>query len=233
MDKKVLTQLRKELALLPSSGNIKCFLLYGSIFKKKQAEIKDTDIIIILNDVSANVDDLFTFIYKNFPNPDFHLYSMDEIENDVSFFTREFVLEYLSKAFCLYGENVLIDTFQSVTNQQYKESLFIRSIEYVQMVRKVHYSEKYELSYKQSFQKKYVVRLSRSILLFKGLVSYDELDTLSDDQILDLLIRKNLLLEQVHPGGIESWSFEDCYKVFCKIANTLKDCKKDLGSFKN
>lgn len=228
MDKKELTKLKKELSSLPSSDNVRCFLLYGSIFKKKKSQIKDTDIIIVLNDISLNTDDLFAFIFKNFPQPDIHIYSVDEIEHDISFYTREFVLEYLAKAFCLYGENILITKFTSVTNQQYRESLFIRSIEYVQMGRKVYFSEKYDVTYKEYFLKKYSVRLARSILLFKGLARYDALDKLSDDQILKTLQQKNLLQENVYSKGIGLWSLEDCYRVFCGIGMNLIGSKNDL-----
>lgn len=67
------------------SVNLECLLLYGSIFKKQRSKVKDTDIIVVLKKFNEDVEELFDFIFENFPNPDFHIYLVEEIESNTAF----------------------------------------------------------------------------------------------------------------------------------------------------
>ncbi len=100
------------------------------------------------------------------------------------------------------------------------------------MVRKVYFSEKHTAEYKLHFLKKYIVRLSRNILLFKNITSYDHLDTISADQLLEILKQHNLLAKDYDWPIDDSKTIEYYYGLFCEISVNLIDCKKELDSKK-
>jgi hypothetical protein len=228
VDPLAIDNLKNEISRLRCGDNVACFLLYGSIFEKKE-KINDTDIIVVLKDISLNSDELSDFIFRKFHNPDFHLYSLDEVDNNLSFFTREYVLEYLAKGVSLYGENIFQKKFAEITKSQYLESILIRSIEHVQMVRKVYFSQKHTPEYKLSYVKKYSIRVARNILLFRGISDYVSLDALSPDQILELLKKNNLLTSKNDSFENSANSLEHYYRIFCDISVNLINCKKELS----
>lgn len=220
-----LKKLQAELSSLQCRDNVQCFLLYGSIHYKKQEDINDTDIIIIVDDITCDMDELFGFIYKNFNNPDFHIYTTEEVEEGLSYWTREFILEYLAKALCIYGENILKAKFAQITDQQYKESMLIRSIEYMQRVRRVYYSKIYNQNDKLQYIEKYTVRLAKSILMLYEICNHDDLDRLYGEDVIDLLRANNLLDDEFTLKGA---TLDVCYQIFCRVGDNLTDCKHKL-----
>lgn len=225
-------KIKNEISLFKCAENICCILLYGSALKKTSLEdIKDTDIIIVLDDIKSDITELFDYIFKNFHDTDFHLYAIAEIEGDLSYFTREYVLEYLSKGVCLYGENIFQNKFKEVTKQQYTESILIRSIEHTQMVRKIYFSEKYNLEYKTYYVKKYIVRLAKNILLYKGIMDYDRLDELTNEEVIRVLINNNLLDKRYDlpwDDHLKQVSIGLYYDLFCEIGTNLLNCRTEL-----
>lgn len=230
MHKPNLGELSSRLALLSCKDNIDCFLLYGSIFRKEDGvNLNDTDIIIVLRDIKRDTRDLFDFIFSEFPNPDFHTYTSEEIEKGVSFFSREYVLEYLSKGICLLGSNIFLNKFISVSDHQYRRSILIRSIEHVQMVRKIYYSPKHSAVYKLFFVKKYIIRLSRNILLFRKLIRYDQLDLLSDAEVIELIKKYGILLTKYSFLENSKEDLEYYFQIFCAIGANLIACRNDIS----
>ncbi|MEI7512319.1 MAG: hypothetical protein WCK01_02560 [Candidatus Uhrbacteria bacterium] len=228
MEKKEIVRLKKGLSQLPCIDNVECFLLYGSIFKKKRSDIKDTDIIIVLKDIRRNVDGLFCYIFKNFPNPDFHVYDVKEIERGTAFLTREYVMEYLSDALCLYGTNPFIKTYNDVSRLQYRRSVLIRSIEHVQMTRKVFYSKRHHVEYKLTYLRKYIVRLAKNLILFKGISSHAELDGLAYGYIMNILQKNGMLEKQRRILGVGEAALQANYDLFCSLSSNLIQCKEEL-----
>lgn len=220
--------LQCEVNQLRSKSNILCFLLYGSILKESdQSRIKDTDIILVLRDLSFDSSDIFEFIHKRFYNPDFHVYGAEELRSGLSHFTREYVMEYLAKAKCLFGTNVFVDLFSQVSTRQYKESILIRSIEHTQMVRKVFFSTKYTTEHKIEYLRKYIIRLSRNILLFKKLASYTELDKLSDVEIVEM-VQVIIKTEESFAELLQSAYLPSLYKLFVMTSAFLLECKNEV-----
>ncbi len=220
--------LKKEIEQLPCRDNIACFLLYGSILKKKKFE--DVDIIIVVKDIKINIDSLFTLVYTKFPKPDFHLYSVEEIESNLSFFTREYVMEYLAKALCVFGENPFKTKFNEVTHFQYQQSLLVRSIEHVQMVRKVFFSQKCDYGYKEYYLKKYFNRLAKNLLLFRGICDYERVNTLSEKKVIKILVENKILKRSYSSRNFSKNNLSNLFEVFCEMGKNLILCKRDLLS---
>lgn len=219
-----------DISQLPCASNITCVFFYGSIYKKiLKADIHDTDMTIVIKDDKVDITPLLVLLQKYFENLDFHIYTDSEIKNGLSFFTREFVLEYITKGLCVYGKNVLHDQYKKVTKNQYVESIFIRSVEYLQMVRKVYYSNSYNFDYKLNYLKKYVIRLARCIILMKGYALWDELERMPPNQILSLLFEKKHLRKEfkVEVRGSER-SLEYYYRLFCDIGKNLHEIRRSL-----
>lgn len=224
-------KISSEIAQLPCASNIICVYIYGSIYKQiHKADIHDTDMAIVIKDERVDISSLFVFLRKYFENIDFHLYTNSEIENDLSFFTREFVLEYVTKGLCVYGENVLWKQYKKVTKEQYVESIFIRSVEYLQMVRKVYYSNVYSSEYKISYLKKYTTRLARCIILMRGYALWDELERMSSNQIMSLLFEKKHLQQKfVTEVNNSEETLDHYYQLFCNIGENLHKIRRDLN----
>lgn len=222
---------KREVSRLNCRRNIRCLLFYGTILKKC-AKVNDVDVIVVLKDIKSDSSALFELLFKEFENVDFHVYSIDEIEGGLSYFTREYITEYLSKGYCIYGENVFKTLYKKVTRRQYRRSILIRSIEHVQMVRKVLFSKKYSLPYKYFFLRKYIIRLSKNILLFKRIMNYDDLSVLTDTQILSTMKSYGLIPVNSTLSPIKSrMGLVQDFRLFCDISSNLITCKKELGMF--
>jgi hypothetical protein len=119
-----------------------------------------------------------------------------------------------------------------VTRKQYRRSILIRSIEHVQLVRKVFFTKKYSLEYKQFFLRKYIIRLSKNILLFKNVMSYDDLSVLTNTQILSIMKSHGLILDEFDLSRMKTKKdLVQDFKLFCDIGSNLIRCKKELGMF--
>ena len=219
-----------DISQLPCASNITCVFFYGSIYKKiLKADIHDTDIAIVIKDDKVDITALLLLLQKYFENLNFHIYTESEIKNGLSFLTREFALEYITKGLCIYGKNILQKQYKKATKNQYIESLFIRSVEYLQRVRKVYYSNNYNFDYKINYLKKYVTRLACCIILMKSYVLWDELDRMSPDQILSLLFEKKYLQKEfkIEAKGPER-PLEYYYRLFCDIGKGLQEIRRSL-----
>lgn len=206
-------------------NNIICLLAYGSMLTDSK-NASDLDIIIVVNSFNPSLDNLFKLLSEEFEKLDFHVYLQKEIEQNLSFFTREYVLEYLAKGLCLCGENIFKDKFSEVTEIQYKRSIFIRSVEHVQMVRKVFFSGKHNDEYKLKYLKKYILRLSINILLFNKIMSHTECSKMSLPDVLGIMEKENYISRKYLNSDRIPDSLEDSYNLFCVISENLLNCRK-------
>ncbi|HPS28281.1 MAG TPA: NUDIX domain-containing protein [Candidatus Paceibacterota bacterium] len=219
-----------DISQLPCASNITCVFFYGSVYKQiLKADIHDTDIAIVIKDDKVDITALLILLQKYFENLNFHIYTDSEIKNGLSFFTKELALEYITKGLCVYGKNILQEQYKKVTKNQYIESLFIRSVEYLQMVRKVYYSNNYNFDYKINYLKKYTIRLARCIILMKGYAPWDELERMSPDQILSLLFEKKYLPKEFKIEVKDSERpLEYYYRLFCETGMGLQEIRHSL-----
>lgn len=222
------TELRDKISKINEGGNnIVCLLAYGSILTDPK-NASDLDIIIVVDSFNPSLFNLFKLLSEEFEKLDFHIYLQKEIEQNLSFFTREYVLEYLAKGLCLCGENIFKDKFSEVTDIQYKRSMFIRSVEHVQMVRKVFFSGKHSDEYKLRYLKKYILRLSINILLFNKIMSHSECSKMSLPDVLSIMEKKSYISRKYLNSERIPESLEESFKLFCAISENLFNCRKDF-----
>ena len=224
-------KIRSDILELPCADNITCLYLYGSIYKKiHKVDIYDTDMTIVVKDEKVDVSPLFLYLQKYFENIDFRLYTNKEIADNLSFYTREFVLEYVTKGLCVFGnDDILIDQYSNVTREQYIESIFIRSVEYLQIVRMVYYSNKYTHDYKLRHIKKYATRVARCIILMKGYAAWDELERMTPNQIIKMLSDRKYLSREFRKDVMDlELPLEFYFKLFCEISRNLHGIKQQL-----
>jgi ADP-ribose pyrophosphatase YjhB (NUDIX family) len=223
-----INQIQATLDTLEGKENIVSIILYGSMFKKIfEVDIHDTDLIVVVKDTSKDLSGLFVFLRSIFNNLDFHIYTESEVRNGVAFYSREYVLEYLAQGISLYGKNIFPDLYKKVTRKQYQNSIYIRSVAHVQMVRKVFLSDKHTFDYKMKYLKKYIERLGKNILLMLGVYDYDALDRISTDLLLKELESRELIKNVSIEGFNQLKPLEFYYYIFCSLADNLVKLKND------
>ncbi len=171
--------------------------------------------------------ELFQYLGKIFKNLDYFIFTEEELNKQVAFYTREYVLEYLSKGIPLYGVNPFVDIYKKVSLVEYKRSIFIRTVAHIQLVRKVYTSSRNSFDYKLSYIKKYILRIGKNVLLFSELSDYDTLDNVSPEQ----------LLKELHKHGfLDNYQINDFnalrpldffYNVFCDLSEKVLLLKSD------
>ena len=107
MDESIL-KLQKDILSLHCRDGLVSILIYGSIISDESAA-KDIDIIIVVKKVDFTINSLFELLASRYSDLDFNVYSYKEILSGLSFYTREFKLEYIAKGLCIYGENIFQD----------------------------------------------------------------------------------------------------------------------------
>jgi hypothetical protein len=150
------------------------------------------------------------------------------VTKNVAFYSREYVLEYLSKGICLYGSNPFVDLYKNVTHEQYKNSIFIRTVYHVQTVRKVYLSQINTFEYKLNYLKKYIQRIGKNILMFMGLAEYDSLEKVSAEFLLSELIKHKLIKSAETEGFNDLKPLEYYYNIFTDLSNNLPELRKNI-----
>ncbi len=221
-------KLKKEISSIPDKDNLVSVLIYGSILdnKNNRNTINDLDIIIVVKKVDSTLNNLFKLLLNKYKNIDFNVYSYEEILNDLSFYTREFKLEYLAKGLCIYGKNIFHDEFLKVNNYEYKQSILIRSIEHLQMVRQKYFSSSLNYNQKFDYLKKYFIRISKNILLFCGVDNYSSVNKLDKNEIFKKLITIGMF--DVLPDIDNIKKLDEYFNLFNIISKVLIRCKKDF-----
>lgn len=211
-------------------GNLHSFIIFGSSIHKRTIA-NDTDICIVLE--RAN-DDTTTkriaeFIFNNFEKPDYAIFLKEEIESNLPFSSLGnglFSLEYLSRGYCIHGENIFKKKIIGMDRSKYKESILIKSFEYILRLRLVYFSLKHDDQYKFIFFQKYLTRLVRMILLYEDHVTYDHVETFSRIELLELAKNLSIIKENYDFSNITLDDYYDIFKGVCKYIVSIKDTEK-------
>lgn len=183
--------LKNEISNLNITDNLVCVLLYGSVTLNSENP-DDLDGIVVVKQVNPQLKELFNLLKSYFNKLDFNIYSEYESRNKISYFTREFKLEYIAKGVTIFGENIFKEINSNVTNQEYKLSILIRSIEYLQMVRQKYFFALKNEDEKFKYLYKYFIRISKNILLFYGVFNHTTVNNLTNTEIFKKLYELNI-----------------------------------------
>lgn len=216
-------ELKKDIVSLLHKDNIVSILIYGTALNSDTAA-NDLDIVIVVKNVDVNLKELFALLAKRYASLDFNVYSQSEILGDLSYYTREFKLEYLSKGLCIYGENILKAEFSKVTLFRYKQSILIRSIEHLQSVRQKYYSTSTPEDKKLLYLKKYFLRISKNILLFNQVFNHSEVNSIDKTEIFKKLVEIEMF--EFSPDIDSITKLDDYFSLFHLIDEALIRCKR-------
>lgn len=217
--------LKKEIQKIRNIENILSVVLYGSVVSGKR-KVNDLDGIIIVNKVDSSVMDFFNLLKSRYKKLDFNIYSQEELTKKVSYYTREFKLEYLAKGLCVYGKNLLKEEFSKISIFEYRQSLLIRSIEHMQMVRQKFFTSDVDDVQKREYIEKYFWRISRNILLFKGGYDHSSVNRLNKKEVLRRL--HSLKLYHITPKIDSKTEVNKLFNYFSLISDAIIQCRKDL-----
>lgn len=216
--------LKNDIKSLTCSKNIVCILLFGSIlFDRHNAN--DFDVIIVVKKVNFGLKELMLLFSSKYEKIDFDIFTSKEITEDLSFYTREFKLEYLSNGLCIYGKNIFINEWKKVNEYKYKQSLLIRNIEYLQLVRQKYYSNENELM-KIVYLKKYFLRISKSLLLYWGMDNYASVNKLKSEEVIEKLLNTKIINKRLH--FVQDQTLNYLFDSFEILSGALIKCKKDF-----
>lgn len=219
-------KLKNDIESLLLQDNLVSFLLYGSVLTSRN-NAYDLDGIIIVKKVDDSLKSLFKLLENKYKKLDFNIYTEDEILSNLSFYTREFKLEYLAKSLCLYGNNILEQEFLKVDNFKYRQSILIRSIEHMQLVRQKYFLSLDPDSVKLVYLKKYLIRICKNILLFKGAYNHTEVNLLEEDEIEKVLAEHEILLSSISLKDLNS--AEEYFISIQSLSSVLVKCKEELN----
>lgn len=230
--RKDLLDLKRKILLLPHADNLVCFLIFGSILNSEK-NVNDFDAIVIVKKVDSTLNELFKLLVRKYKKLDVNIYAQEEVLNNLSFYTREFKLEYLARGLCLLGKNMLASEYSRVNEYEYKQSMLIRSIKRLQTVRQRYLSASLTPQEKITYIKKYLLRISRSILILQGLENDLSVNKLQQDEINQRLTEMGVLDSSLDFRKIrtpdEYFDFFDSV-----ISKALIRCKKDFDlKYKN
>lgn len=220
-----LKRLGKEISMLSGSENIVSVVVYGSIIGGIETA-KDFDVVIIVKKIKQDLEKLFELFLRRKKNLDFNIYTLKEIQSKLSYFTREYKLEYLAKGECIFGKNIFIEEFKKVREFEYKQSILIRSIEHLQMTRQKYFSSLFDHDQKLKYLEKYFFRISKNLLLFRGLENHSSVNKLSRKNLFQRLYDAEILDVELSPRN--AFSAEDYLFLFNKISDVLIQYKKDF-----
>lgn len=195
--------------------SVSCFIIYGSsIHRKGRGVPNDTDICIVLKSRSANLEQITSFCYKNFKNPQFTIYFEDEINSSLPFRDTGvgwFAMEFFSQGIAVYGENIFIKLLENVSHDDYRRSHLEKVFEYILRIRSTFFSQTVSSEYKLVHLNKYVTRLLRGIILFNGFLTYREVESMQQLEIYSFCKKCEIL-----PGDstVDRASLQSMYKIF-------------------
>lgn len=219
-----INSLKKSLQSAPSIKGVRCFVLYGSYIRGED-NFDDLDGVLVVEKVDDSLAEIFSLLKDKFKKLDINIYSTEEVLNGLSFYTREFKLEYLAKGVAVIGENIFIKEYQKISVFQYKRSILIRSIEHVQMVRQKYFFGSLSELEKKKFLIKYFYRISKNILLFLGEENHTTVNELKFKDISE-----RLKLEHYSKEGIDitNLSIKEIFNKFEALEKKLFFLKSKL-----
>ncbi|HAS80473.1 MAG: hypothetical protein UR25_C0001G0076 [Candidatus Nomurabacteria bacterium GW2011_GWE1_32_28] len=224
--KKDFSNLKKEIRNLKDKKKILSVIIYGSAISNKK-KVNDLDGIIVVKEVNSSLLPFFNLLNTKYEKLDFNIYTYEELIKKISFYTREFKLEYLAKGNCIYGENLLKKEFSKISKFEYRHSLLIRTIEHLQMVRHKFFTSKIDDDQKRVYLEKYFWRISRNLLLFKGEHNHTSVNKLSQKDILKKLY--TLKLYDYVPKINSQLTLDEFFDCFVLISKAIIECRKEIS----
>ena len=223
---KYFLQLQKELLLFPNRDNLVCFLIFGSTLTDYK-NAKDFDGIVVVKKVDSTLKYLFNILRNRYSKLDINIYTQGEILSNLSFYTREFKLEYLARGLCIYGENIFQKEYKKVSDYEYRQSMLVRSIERLQIVRQKYFSGLASRREKLNYIKKYFLRISKSVLILQDIENDPSAEKLEQDEINKKLIKIGVLDPSFNTGNIKTLDEQfDFFDIV--ISKALIKCKRDF-----
>ena len=210
--------LKNEIKKLDIYGNLVCILLYGSVASNSQNP-DDLDGVVVVKKVNSDIKELFNLLRSYFNKLDFNIYSEYEVKNKISYFTREFKLEYLANGTCLFGENIFKELYSCVTNQEYRLSILTRSIEHLQMARQRYFFVLKNEEDRFKYLYKYFLRISKNILLFYGVCSHTTVNNLTNNELFLKLYDCNIFDKIVDMEKVKS--SDELFGLFYQIEQAI------------
>lgn len=195
--------LKNKIKSLSISENLVCVLLYGSVTLNSENP-DDLDGVVVVKQVVPQIKELFDLIKSYFNKLDFNIYSEYEVRNKISYFTREFKLEYVAKGICLFGENIFKEMYYNTTNKEYKLSILIRSIEHLQMVRQKYFFALKNEEDKFNYLNKYFLRISKNILLFYNTFNHTTVNNITHKELFKKLYDINIFDKIINIQNIKT-----------------------------
>lgn len=195
--------LKNKIKSLSISENLVCVLLYGSVTLNSENP-DDLDGVVVVKQVVPQIKELFDLLKSYFDKLDFNIYSEYEVRNKISYFTREFKLEYVAKGICLFGENIFKEMYYNTTNKEYKLSILIRSIEHLQMVRQKYFFALKNEEDKFNYLNKYFLRTSKNILLFYNIFNHTTVNNITQKELFKKLYDINIFDKIINMQNIKT-----------------------------
>lgn len=224
-----LEAVREKLGKQPFTDKLVCVVLFGSSTRRIDPP-KDTDICIVLKDADIDRDSLSRFIFDNFKNPDYTIYTEEEVNSSLPFVdvgNGVFALEYLARGHCIFGRNIFSEKLRAMDPEAYKESLLRKAFEYILRLRIVLFSEAHDSDYKFNYFQKYVTRLARMVLLYQGYASYDNIDSFTRMELLKFAEQKKIL----SLPGADDPTLENYIRIFEDIDRYVVNIRASEPAF--
>lgn len=224
-----LLRLKTKILNVCTDDNLVSFVVFGSTALNVENP-NDLDAIVVVRKADPTLENLFDMLKESYFKLDINIYTLEEVENNLPFYTREFKLEYVSKGVCLYGNNIFIQEFDTVTDYQYKQSILIRSIEHLQLVRQKYLASDSNDVQKIKYLKKYFLRICKNILLFKGIFDHSSVNELVESEVYKKLVELRLF-NKIPQLDIEK-SSTFLFVEFEQISKALVSCKEEINLLK-
>lgn len=218
----LILNLKEDLKKIDCIKNIECVILFGSAVYNFDCA-KDLDIIIVVKKIDHKIKDLFFLFEKYKIKIDFDLFTVEEIRNNLSFYNREFKLEYLAKGIPIIGNNIFIEEYKNINIYSYKNSILVHLIDYLQKIRLSYFGHFDEIE-KISYLRKYYFRILKGVLLFYGVGDHTYVNNLKDE---DVVLRIQDLGFSINTS-INFLNLNDLFDRFQTVGEIIVICMKDL-----
>lgn len=220
---------KKLLSTQSFASDLECFIVFGSSVVNNTAinNPEDVDVCIVVRSRESDLQSITEFVFKCFPGPDYRIYFLDELGSQLPFMDKGvglFAMEYFANGISLWGENIFVKLLETADREKIRESYLNKIFEYVIRIREVKYSLAHDGKYKLWHIHKYSVRLVIDILLYNGILKYENL---KDKTKMDLFNMARDL--GVFPEGfvVNFDSSNSLYELFDYINLYLVDEHKD------
>lgn len=212
-------EIKRNLPNQPFSRELVCFIVFGSnvVNNNTNRMPDDIDVCIVVKNRTADLKQISAYIFSKFKKPDFRIYILDEINNNLNFVDvgiGVFAIEYFANGVTLYGENIFIEKQKLINKKKLKDSYLNKIFEYILRIRVAYLSKNVTQEYKMWHIDKYAIRLLIDILLYRGHIIYSDLKNFTKTNIYDLG-RKHKIIKKDRKINFDD--LENMYELFSEI----------------